>query len=184
MIAILAENKLRARMLTLEVERHGFSLTTPDNASILLVDFDCPPKHAPHKKEGVTVIGFSDSGRKGHRADLLFTLPYSSRELGEVLSRLVLTKQNNTENTETVPKNTHLSPAEEKIFRLLLEKQGQTVTKEELLALLSESEANSNVLTVHIYRLRQKLSGDGASCIRAVRGIGYRLCTPQGNTEK
>ena len=184
MIAILTENKILARMLTLEVERHGFSLTPPDRASILLVDFDCPPKHVPAPKEGVALIGFSSDSQKKLRADLLLPLPYPSKALGDALCRFALAKQNSTESATMGQKNPHLSPAEEKIFRLLLERQGQTVTKEELLALLPESEANSNVLTVHIYRLRQKLSGEGASYIRAVRGIGYRLCSPQGNTEK
>lgn len=184
MIAILTENKIFARMLTLEVERHGFSLTSPDRASVLLVDFDCPPKHVPVPKEGITLIGFSSDSQRKHRVDLLLPLPYPSKALGEALCRLMLIKRNNGESAITGQKKPHLSPAEEKIFRLLLERQGQTVTKEELLALLPESEANSNVLTVHIYRLRQKLSGEGASYIRAVRGIGYRLCGPQGTAKK
>ncbi len=175
MIAIFTDNPILGRMLTLEVTRHGFSLTTPDKARILLVDFDCPPKHVPSKKEGVTLIGFSAQNCEKHRADLLLPLPYPSKELGEALYRYTSARQEGTASTALREVGKHLSPAEEKIFKLLLEKQGQTVTKEELQALLSESEASSNVLSVHIYRLRQKLSGDGASYIRAVRGIGYRL---------
>lgn len=69
----------------------------------------------------------------------------------------------------------HLSPAEERLFSLLLENRGQTVSVKDLLAALCESNATTNVLQVHMYRLRRKLSAGGASYIRAVRGVGYRM---------
>jgi len=72
-------------------------------------------------------------------------------------------------------KRVQLSPAEEKIFSLLLEKRGETVPLEALLEALPESHAKTNVLQVHMYRLRRKLSTDGISYIRAIRGVGYRL---------
>ena len=183
MIAILTENPILARMLTLEVTRLGFSLSTPDNAGVLMLDFDRPPRYTPPKKEGVTVIGFSAKSNR-HRADIVLPLPYSSRQLCEVLCQYKSVKIDDTKAAAAKTKHTRLSPAEAKIFGLLLENEGQTVTKEALQALFPEGEASSNVLSVHIYRLRQKLSSDGVSYIRAVRGVGYRLCKSQGSTEK
>ena len=62
-----------------------------------------------------------------------------------------------------------------RLFTLLLDRQGEVVAEDELLAALGDSTATANVLQVHIYRLRRKLSEGGASYIRAVRGKGYRL---------
>ena len=175
MVAILTENPILARMLTLETTRHGFSLVTPESAALWLVDFDCPPKPMPARSEGTVLLGFSSHGSDRPSADLVLPLPYSSRELGEALCQYKSAQGSGKNVVTQEKKHARLSPAEAKIFSLLLEKEGQTVTKEALEALLSESEASSNVLSVHVYRLRRKLGDDSNIQIKSVHDVGYRL---------
>ncbi|KXT76537.1 Two-component response regulator YvcP [Streptococcus sp. DD12] len=70
-----------------------------------------------------------------------------------------------------------LSPTESKIFQLLIENQGQVVTKEDLLNRLWESEnfIDHNTLSVNMTRLRKKLSSIGCVAIHTIRGVGYSL---------
>ena len=70
--------------------------------------------------------------------------------------------------------STPLTPAEFLIARLLFERTGATVSKEQILydsSLLQGSSDGS--LSVIISRLRKKL--EGHAVIKTVRGIGYRL---------
>ena len=179
MIAILTTDPILSRMLTLEAERGEFSLTTPENATLWLLDLDHPPRPLP-KSTGAYVIGFTAEGESPLHRDCVLPLPYPTAELQHIL------KSYFTPHEDRVPRHLPgiamvagrriaLSPAEEKLFSLLLEHQGKTVPFKTLLAALPESHAKTNVLQVHMYRLRRKLSEGGVSYIRAVRGVGYRL---------
>lgn len=68
-----------------------------------------------------------------------------------------------------------LSPTETKILSALLERQGQIVSKEELLEKLWENEEfiDQNTLNVNMTRLRKKVSEVGFERIHTVRGVGY-----------
>ena len=181
MIAILSTDPILSRMLTLEAERGGFPLSAPEAASLWLLDLD----HTPHplsQKHDAYVVGFTREEPNATHADHTFSLPYPTQELQSLLNAFM------SKNSGTCPRHlpgialvgdrkVHLSPAEERLYTLLLEKQGEVVAEEELLAALGESAAKTNVLQVHIYRLRRKLSAGGASYIRAVRGKGYRLAS-------
>ncbi len=180
MIAILSTDPILSRMLTLEAERGGFSLTSPDAAKLWLLDLDHPPRPLP-QRNGAYVIGFSTEKAASTRVDLVFPLPYPTGDLQRILRSYT-----NSDNSDTVlrhlpgialvgDKKVPLSPTEESLYLLLLHHCGETVAEEELLAALGDSTATTNVLQVHIYRLRRKLSVNGASYIRAVRGKGYRL---------
>lgn len=59
----------------------------------------------------------------------------------------------------------------------LVQNAGRTMKREELLARVwgMRGSPDSNVLDVHVSRLRQKLSRSGAT-IETIRGVGYRLC--------
>ncbi|MBQ8965667.1 response regulator transcription factor [Ruminococcus sp.] len=64
------------------------------------------------------------------------------------------------------------------IFRVLLDKQGQIVTRDELMTALWDNEEyiNDNALTVNISRLRQKLDGFGCKgAIETRKKQGYIL---------
>ncbi|MBQ9802121.1 MAG: winged helix-turn-helix domain-containing protein [Clostridia bacterium] len=180
MIAILTTDPILARMLDLELQRGGFSATAPEDASLWLLDLDHPPRPFPPTTDAY-VVGFRHEGSGSARADLVLPLPYPSAELQRIL-KCYAVKTADTVELRHLPgaalvsgKKVHLSPTEERIFEALLAKRGQTVSENELAATLGESAAASNVLQVHIYRLRRKLFANGASLIRAERGVGYRM---------
>ncbi len=73
-----------------------------------------------------------------------------------------------------------LTPTEFSILELLLRYAGQVVTRQ----MLCEHvwgftwDGNTNVIEVHVNRLRQKLDGDApTSCIQTIRGRGYGIRT-------
>ena len=180
MIAILSTDPLLSRMLTLEIARAGLTLSTPTDATLWLFDLDHPPRPLPQKKDCYT-IGFSLTREADNRADAVLPLPYSTRELQEILLqfRIATPKSGgmgHLPHAAIIDGNKiRLSPAEERIFELLLAANGQVVPTKTLQEALADGSTDSNVLQVHISRLRRKLTADGASRIRAVRGVGYRL---------
>ncbi len=182
MIAILSTDPILSRMLTLEAERGGFSLTAPDAARLWLLDLDHPPRPLQWRSD-TYIIGFSAEKATSTRVDLVFPLPYPTKELQRIMRSYT-----NAGASDTVlrhlpgialvgDKKVPLSPTEESLYLLLLRHCGETVAEGELLAALGDSTATTNVLQVHIYRLRRKLSINGASYIRAVRGKGYRMAS-------
>lgn len=70
-----------------------------------------------------------------------------------------------------------LTPTEFSILELLLRHAGQVVTRKMLCEHVwgFEWDGPTNVIEVHITRLRKKLDRDGASTIQTVRGRGYAL---------
>ncbi|MGA5452699.1 winged helix-turn-helix transcriptional regulator [Streptomyces umbrinus] len=77
------------------------------------------------------------------------------------------------------------------LLRYLMENASRVVSRAELTrALWGTDSLDSNTLTVHIRRVRNRLREDGKSCctIDAIRGMGYRLecgssCTPGARNE-
>lgn len=182
MISVLGTDPILCRMLTLEAARGGFSLTTPEDARLWLLDLDHPPRPLPQSKSAY-VVGFSASIIRTARADFVLPLPYPTKELQQILATL-LSHSDAPYRPRHLPgalligeRKIRLSPTEERLFLLLSENRGKTVPEQALLAALKDSIATTNVLQVHIHRLRRKLSIDGTSYIRAVRGVGYRLTT-------
>lgn len=179
MIAILTTDPILSRMLTLEAKRGGISLASPEKAELWLLDLDHPPRPMP-QGSAAYVIGFTAEEGTGARADLLLPLPYPTAALQDILRSYFHTGSDTA--LRHLPgialvgeQRVHLSPAEERLFSLLLAHRGETVPLEQLINALPESNATTNVLQVHMYRLRRKLSLSGASYIRAVRGVGYRM---------
>ena len=72
----------------------------------------------------------------------------------------------------------HLSQKEFALLEALLEQPGSVLSKSQLEERLYGwgEEVLSNAIEVHLHHLRRKL---GASWIRNVRGVGYKLSSPQ-----
>ena len=180
MIAILTTDELLREMLLLEAARGQFQPTEAENATVWLLDLDHPPRPLPPKNEAL-VIGLSRELREHPRADHVLPLPYPTKTLQALLaacrtaSGADATVQHLQGAALIGGKKIELSPAEEHLFALLLQNRGQVVPEAQLIAALGESRATTNVLQVHIYRLRRKLSPYGAVTLRAVRGVGYLL---------
>lgn len=75
-----------------------------------------------------------------------------------------------------------LTPTEFSIMELLMRHSGNVVTRKMLCEHVwgFEWDGPTNVIEVHITRLRKKLDRDGHSCISTVRGRGYAL-NPQAD---
>lgn len=72
------------------------------------------------------------------------------------------------------------------LLRYLMQHPNRVISRRELTqALWGTDNLDSNTLTVHIRRVRNKLRDESGSCctIDAIRGMGYRLeCSPRGAT--
>jgi two-component system OmpR family response regulator/two-component system copper resistance phosphate regulon response regulator CusR len=88
-----------------------------------------------------------------------------------------------TRRVQRQGKEIDLTPTEFSILEMLLRHQGQVVTRKMLCEHLWEAdwEGATNVIEVHITRLRKKLDAgaarEGGSAIQTVRGRGYALRT-------
>lgn len=80
----------------------------------------------------------------------------------------VLTKDN---------QSVHLTPTENKILSVLLTHRNEIVSKENLLAILWDSDdfIDHNTLSVNLARLRKKIIPIGFDKIQTIRGVGYLL---------
>ena len=78
-----------------------------------------------------------------------------------------------------------LSPREFDVLWVLVQAKGRIVTREELLGQVwnLNFEPGTNVVNVHIARLRRKLEGCNADMIETVRGQGYRAVLKAPNGE-
>ena len=74
-----------------------------------------------------------------------------------------------------------LTPTEFTILEMLLRYAGQVVTRQMLCEHIwgFRWEGNTNVIEVHVNRLRQKLDDGEISCIETVRGRGYAIRTSE-----
>lgn len=90
--------------------------------------------------------------------------------------------------TREVSSGGHVCELTLKEFELLcylLENQARVVTRDELLNQIwgYEYDGETRTLDMHIRTLRQKLGEEGGSCIKTVRGVGYRLVRPEAKEE-
>ena len=87
--------------------------------------------------------------------------------------------------TREVTSEGHLCELTLKEFELLvylMENQSRVVTRDELLNQVwgYEYDGETRTLDMHIRTLRQKLGEKGSSCIKTIRGVGYRLVRQEG----
>jgi two-component system OmpR family response regulator len=75
-----------------------------------------------------------------------------------------------------------LSPREFDLLRTLVSRAGQVIARTDLLRDVwsLDIDPHTNVVDVHVARLRRKLDRHGVPLIQTVRGEGYRLAAPGG----
>ena len=176
-IQIQAEDPVLARMLLLEAKRHGFPES--EGTDILFIDLDhFPPRPL---KDGITVGISTDpdalpSELRTGRIPVL-SLPFSVLEFEKILYRArdlrpkpLVERWNGKVLLGGV--EVPLSTTERRLFDLLYDSRPRTVSDAELNAVLGDSAAHTNTLSVYLYRLRRKLCADGVVRIRRWRGKG------------
>jgi two-component system OmpR family response regulator len=75
-----------------------------------------------------------------------------------------------------------LSPREFDLLRTLVSRPGQVISRTDLLREVwsMDTDPQTNVVDVHVARLRRKIDRAGVPLIQTVRGEGYRLAAPGG----
>ena len=78
-----------------------------------------------------------------------------------------------------------LTYKEYELLCALLEADGRVLTRDTLLSTIwgYDFDGDTRTVDVHIRRLRQKLGEEGGSCIKTVRGVGYRLVRSETKEE-
>ncbi|HIX15359.1 MAG TPA: response regulator transcription factor [Candidatus Hungatella pullicola] len=95
----------------------------------------------------------------------------------EVLQKYCLTLNKKTREVFSDGQKTELTLKEFELLQYLLENSSRVITREELLNNIwgYDYDGETRTLDMHIRTLRQKLGEKGGSCIKTVRGVGYRL---------
>lgn len=95
---------------------------------------------------------------------------------GQYLSCGFISLDQNRQTVHNGDREVPLSPSEYQLLLCLLQNRGKTVTRQQLLERVWDSNGNfvnDNTLTVTMKRLREKL--DNPVCLKTVRSIGYRM---------
>lgn len=95
----------------------------------------------------------------------------------DVLSYQDISVNKKTREVSSSGRAAELTLKEFELLVYLLENQSRVVTRDELLNQIwgYEYDGETRTLDMHIRTLRQKLGGEGGSCIKTVRGVGYRI---------
>ncbi len=81
-------------------------------------------------------------------------------------------------------KSVELTPVEYRILRQLMGRPGRVFERSSLVASLYGNDAavSPKAIDVHIHHLRAKLGNEAGKLIKTVRGFGYRLAAPTGES--
>ena len=95
----------------------------------------------------------------------------------DVLSYQGISVNRKTREVMSSGRVSELTLKEFELLVYLLENQSRVVTRDELLNWIwgYEYDGETRTLDMHIRTLRQKLGEEGGSCIKTVRGVGYRM---------
>ena len=199
-IAIYSTDTVFARMLELEFAMRGLTVLTADDpeeghyADVVLLDLDSSVVPSPEHYR--RIIGFTrgsvQSTDVSHRlCSLILHRPFEMR----LLRREVLGENESfSQERFQFPRNRELrirldhahacvsigskkipvSPKEMQVMQCLLEHRGESVSRDDISAVIGESSANKT--EVYICFLRRKLEETfGDRIIKTVRGKGYTI---------
>lgn len=102
-------------------------------------------------------------------------------ESQDILGYQSITVNKKTREVTSSGRLCELTLKEFELLVYLLENQARVVSRDELLNQIwgYEYDGETRTLDMHIRTLRQKLGEEGGSCIKTVRGVGYRLVRPE-----
>lgn len=98
-------------------------------------------------------------------------------EAGDQIEQYGLKINKKTREVTFREKLVELTLKEFELLLYLMENQSRVVTRDELLNHIwgYEYDGETRTLDMHIRTLRQKLGEEGGSCIKTIRGVGYRF---------
>lgn len=96
---------------------------------------------------------------------------------GQILEQYGLKLNKKTREVYYQEKLVDLTLKEFELILYLMENQARVATRDELLNHIwgYEYDGETRTLDMHIRTLRQKLGEEGGSCIKTIRGVGYRF---------
>ncbi len=153
-----------------------------------------PMKHLPiivltaKEKELDKVVGL-DCGADDYMVKPFGVLELSARirsllrragrqaEERDVLSCYEIQVDKKTREVAVAGQKVELTLKEYELLVYLMERKSRVVTRDELLNQIwgYGYDGETRTLDMHIRTLRQKLGEEGGSCIKTIRGVGYRL---------
>lgn len=100
-----------------------------------------------------------------------------SRPDTDALSQYCLRLNKKTREVTCKDQKVELTLKEFELLLYLMENNNKVVTRDELLNHIwgYDYDGETRTLDMHIRTLRQKLGEEGGSCIKTIRGVGYRL---------
>lgn len=113
-------------------------------------------------------------------ADDYIAKPFRLRELLSRIRANLRRRRPQEETPQPAVPPMELTATEQRLLEYFMENRGKYVTREQILAALWDAKGsfvNDNTLSVHISRLREKLSAAGFGQIQTKRGVGYRWTT-------
>ena len=191
-IAICGKNKRFCRMLELELQALGYTVTSnPPNGrfQLWIVDLDTvTPNSTERLYLGITRDTMKLNDEPRALCQVILQRPFALSELRQEVSRLLSPEQTFSRTPHIPPMLSYtprgfeldgellaLTDTEEQVLRLLYERHGETVSRQDLCELLG-SENNDKLADVYICLLRKKLEVNGMPrLLFTVRGVGYRL---------
>lgn len=203
-IGIVTDDTRFFRMLELELTELGFEVIgsgIPDGCPIICdLDF-CPADEVREKAQSSEIFGYGRAAGEypsEQYCSCIFSRPFLMSELRDALSKFISGAEPTRRRSQTKrvsefgrrknmltcnyqkreavygAKTVALSPAEADILRLMCDRRGEVVSREELRVLFDG--AKGNITDVYICRLRSKLDNElGVKFIYTVKGKGYML---------
>lgn len=162
-IAILTKDRYLYQKIALELKGAGFEIADKNAADGIICDIDT--ENAP---VGATTIG------RGKNADLIF--PTRLGAIASALSEkksdaLVLLGEKMVSLNE---RRIKLTDVEYSLLSLLVKKRA-FVSRDEILRVVWNGDADGGVVNVYIHYLREKLESDGKRVIISSRREGYKI---------
>ena len=175
-VAVISDDAVFARMLSLELSFRGYSISDEKNAELLIIDADTYGEKTSH----LPSVYF---GRAERDRDSFLCRPFEMSELFQLVESAF------SEDDEDEPRIIDrgkvsvageivtLSAAETSLFELLFDERGTPVSRERIAKeIFPEAADASKVADVYICYLRKKIDERlGRPFIVTVRGKGYMI---------
>ena len=175
-IAILSDDAVFARMLSLELSFRSYALADENHAELLIIDADAYGEYKTH----LPCVYF---GRREHALASFLHRPFDMKELFELIE-LAFSGDENREpkiigngRISVAGEAISLSDAEMSLFELLLDERGKPISRERIAAeIFPDAKDGSKVADVYVCYLRKKIDEKlGRQYIKTVRGNGYMI---------